>query len=63
LAFQARRTLANFQNVFVIKRKNMRDDLERIEELYRQTLSIPKKERAAFLAEACVGVEALESER
>jgi eukaryotic-like serine/threonine-protein kinase len=37
----------------------MSKDTERIEELYHQALAKPKAERAAFLAEACGGDEAL----
>ena len=40
----------------------MRDDSKKIEELYHQALSRPKEERAAFLAEACGGDEALRQE-
>jgi len=40
----------------------MTDDLKKIEELYHQALAKPKEERAAFLAEACAGDEALRRE-
>jgi serine/threonine protein kinase/cephalosporin-C deacetylase-like acetyl esterase len=42
--------------------KAMSKDAERLEELYHQALAKPKEERAAFLAEACGGDEALHRE-
>jgi eukaryotic-like serine/threonine-protein kinase len=40
----------------------MRDDSDKIEELYHQALSRPKAERAAFLAEACASDESMRRE-